>query len=108
MGIRVVGPRAAMTSVRGYRSWGGGAVVGIVLSTALGGKTGTTSRCCVRMLSHATRKRGRVCTPNDRGWGKAMRRWRWADVWRVLRQHWSTLLAVLLGLSLWLALVRWG
>ena len=83
-------------------------MVGIVLSTALGGKTGTTSRCCVRMLSPETRKSGRVCTPNDRGVGKAMRRWRWADVWRVLRQHWSTLLAVLLGLSLWLALVRWG
>ena len=83
-------------------------MVGIVLSTALGGKTGTTSRWCLRMLSPETRKSGRVCTPNDRGVGKAMRRWRWADVWRVLRQHWSTLLAVLLGLSLWLALVRWG
>jgi len=60
------------------------------------------------MLSPETRKSGRVFTPNNRGVGKAMRRWRWADVWRVLRQHWSTLLAVLLGLSLWLALVRWG
>ena len=83
-------------------------MVGIVLSTALGGKTGTKSRCCVRMLSHEPRKRGSVFTPNDRGLGKTMRHWRWADVWRVLRQHWSTLLAVLLGLSLWLALGRWG